>query len=382
MLKFRTIICTVLAVMLVVSCFSGCSREKKKELDVKKIVFSEEQLSEIRREMDEIINSEIFYGGVSVMLNENEVYKGYFGQSNKKGDPVTEDTQYMVNSATKVFTAVAIIQLAENNKLSLDDTLGKYYDSEKYPYLDEVTIENLLDVSVSFGNYRYELKSNKKAWDKLVKKAKSKKKKAGKQVREMIEEHILRRGIDEQNVQISNYYLLGKIIEEASGMDYEEYLRKNIFYVIGLNNTDFVNSDQKGVGYNRKKDKWVKQADKELFGNYDYLYSGYGVISTLDDMGKFYKAIVDNKLCQTDIVKKAIRQGEGFYCGFETDGKKLYVRSGLNIHRVYSCINPDTEEIVNVLTCTVGGESLTPLGRKIYSKVNAKVNRVLLESYD
>ncbi len=380
--KFKAIICVALAVLLAVSCLAGCTGEEKKEFDVKKIKLSDEQISDVGSEIDELFDGKIFNGGVSVMLNENEVYKEYFGMADKKGTPISEDSQYIISSATMVFTTVALYQLEENKKLSLDDNLSKYFDGDKYTYLSEVTIEDLLDVSVSLGNYTSEINRDKKERAELVKKIKSKKKNSGEKVSEMVEKHILKMGVVPSDIQNSNYFILGRIIEKASGMGYDEYLQKNIFDVLGLKNTGFVSYDQKAVGYNIESKKWIRQADNELTYSYDYLYSSFGIISTLDDMTKFYKAVLDKKLCKTDIVKKALRNGKGFSYGFETDGKTLYIRAGVNLHRVYLCINPETEEIVNLLTCTVGDSELSTLGKDIYNKVNSKVNGILLENLD
>lgn len=377
MKKFKAIICVALAALFAVSCFAGCT--EKEELDIKKITLTDEQLSDVESGINEIIDSEPFYGGVSVMLNENEVYKSYFGKINKKGDSVTEDYQYLVSTATMVFTAVAVHQLEEENKLSLSDNLSIYFDTDKYTYLDAVTIENLLDTSVSLGSYTAEIDKDSAVKEEIIKKINSKKKNSGKKIREILEDYILSKGIVASKTSSSNYYILGRIIEKASGMGYDEYLQKNIFDKLGLKNTGFVSLDQKASGYDLATRTWVKQKDTELICSYDYLYSNSGVISTLDDMTVFFKAVLDKQLCKTDIVKKALRKSQGFSYGFSTDGTTLYLRGGYTLHRVYVCINPETEEIVTVLACTIGGSDLSTFGKKIYKKVNSKVNGIILE---
>lgn len=380
--KFKSIICIALAVLLTVSCLAGCTGEEQEEFDVKKIVLTDEQISDIGSEIDETLDSQLFNGAVSLMLNKNEIYKEYFGMANKKGDPVSEESQFLISSATMVFTAVAVQQLEENNKLSFKDHLGKYFDSDKYTHLDEITVEDLLDMSVSLGNYSSEMNRNSKERNELIKKITSKKKNSGEKIKEMVEEHILSKGVVSGNVPNSNYYILGRIIEKASGMGYDEYLKENIFDELGMENTGFVSLDLKAVGLNLKNNKWVHQFDNKLICSYDYLYSSFGMVSTLDDMTKFYRAVIDKQLCKTNIAKKALRKGKGFNYGFETDGNTLYIRAGANIHRVYVCINPETEEIVNVLTNTVGDAELSKLGKEMYRKVNSKVNGIILENSD
>lgn len=378
--KFKSIICIALAVLLAASCLAGCT--EKEEFDVKKIVLSDEQVYDIGSEINELIDSRIFNGAVSVTLNENEIFKRYVGMANKQSDPVTEDCQYLISSATMVFTTIAVSQLEEDGALSVNDTLGKYFDADKYTYLVDVTVGDLLDKSVSLGNYSSEMNRDQNVRNELVKKIRSKKRKSREQIKEMIEEHILGKGVVSSDSQNSNYYILGRIIEKASGMSYDKYLQKNIIDKLGLKNTGFVSRDQKAVGYNLETKNWIRQIDNELTYSFEYLFSSFGVISTLDDMNTFYKAVLDKQLCKTDIVKKALRRGSGFGYGFETDGKLLYIRAGANLHRVYLCVNPETEEIVNVLTCTVGDTGLARFGKEIYSKVNSRVNGIILENAD
>ena len=378
--KFKSIICIALAVLLAASCLAGCT--EKEEFDLKKMVLSEEQVADIKTEVEELLEPEKFYGAISVVLNENTVYEEYFGHINGNGESVNADSVFLVNSATMVFTAVAIHQLDEQGLLSLDDSLIKYYNAGDYAYLGEVTIEDLLDMSVSLGNYPTEMHGEQKTWNKLVRKGNSKKKNAGKEIREMIEEHILDTGIVSSDIAKSNYYILGRIIEKASGMSYEEYLEKNIFDKLGLKNTGFVSKEKETFGYNVTTNKWVAQSYYTLMCNFDYLFASSGMISSLSDMNKFYRAVLDKQLCEADIIKKAVKKGAGFHYGFETDGKTVSISAGLNIHRSYMRINPETEEMVNIFACSVGGTEPAQFGEEIYREVNSKVNRVILENSD
>lgn len=373
----KSIICVALAALLMISCFAGC--EEKEEFDVKKIVLSEDQTDAIDDEVEALLEGEKFYGGIAVMLNENTVFEKYYGHINKKGDSVNEDSQFLLNSATMVFTAVAIHQLDEQGKLSLDDSLSNFYDSSNHAYLSEISVKDLLNMSVSLGNYPTEMHSDEKVWNKLVRKGDSKKKNAGNEIKEMIEEHIINKGISSSDIAKSNYYILGRIIEKASGMSYEEYLEKNIFDKLGLKNTGFVSPDNEMFGYNLTTNKWVGQSDYTLMCNFDYLYSTSGMISSLSDMNKFYRALLEKQLCKADIVEQALKKGKNFSYGFETDGKTVYISAGLNIHLSYICINPETEEIVNIFSCTVGGTELSQLGHEVYKEVNSKVNGIILE---
>lgn len=82
-------------------------------------------------------------GSISILKKNNLIYQksiGYscFNDSLKS----TNETKYRIGSITKMFTSVLIFQLIENNKISLNTTLNKYYPN--IPNSSRITIEQLL----------------------------------------------------------------------------------------------------------------------------------------------------------------------------------------------------------------------------------------------
>lgn len=62
----------------------------------------------------------------NVFTPEGTLYEGLYGVRNEAGDPVTGDTRFGIASITKSFTALAILQLASQGKLSVSDPVTKY----------------------------------------------------------------------------------------------------------------------------------------------------------------------------------------------------------------------------------------------------------------
>ena len=80
--------------------------------------------------------------GAAVVLVKDgkKVYEQCFGWADSDTrTPVTPNTNFCIASVSKQFAAVAILQLAEQGKLSLNDSLSKYFPEFKAPFFKEIT---------------------------------------------------------------------------------------------------------------------------------------------------------------------------------------------------------------------------------------------------
>lgn len=72
--------------------------------------------------------SDLFSGSVLVAQHGKAIFRKAFGPANREWDiPNTLETKFRIGSVTKQITAAAILQLAEQGKLKLDDPMSKYY---------------------------------------------------------------------------------------------------------------------------------------------------------------------------------------------------------------------------------------------------------------
>ena len=108
------------------------------------------------------------------------------------------DTPFLLGSVSKSFTAVCIMQLAEQKKIDLSANISTYLpdatDGEK------ITVSQLLNHTSGLGEYQ------------------------------ILEDYKI---INEQGIHIYanvNYSLLGKIIEAVSGQSYNDYITENVFF--------------------------------------------------------------------------------------------------------------------------------------------------------
>ena len=91
--------------------------------------------------------------GVMAVATDNDIVYLYCEDATEKDDktPVSQDTVFDIASVSKTFTAVCILQLQEKGKLSIDDTLDKYFP--EYEAGKSITIYNLLHMNTGIPDY-------------------------------------------------------------------------------------------------------------------------------------------------------------------------------------------------------------------------------------
>ncbi len=142
------------------------------------------------------------------------------------GVPVSRDTTFMAFSVTKTFTALAILQLAEEKKISLDDPIEKHLDF--FPYKQSPTIRQTLNHTAGFPN------PIPLAWSHLETEHAGFKR--DEFLRSVLAANPELKSAPGKKFAYSNigYLLLGRVIERASGHSYEEYVQKHIIERLNL----------------------------------------------------------------------------------------------------------------------------------------------------
>jgi D-alanyl-D-alanine carboxypeptidase len=142
------------------------------------------------------------------------------------GAPVTPATTFMASSVTKTLTAAAILQLKDRGRLNLDSHLSSLFAS--HPYGGDLRIDHLLNQSSGVPNpvpLRWlHLADSHSDYDEETALALALKK------------HAKLRFEPGSKYAYSNlaYWLLGKVIENVSGLSYADYMRSNIFDALGI----------------------------------------------------------------------------------------------------------------------------------------------------
>ena len=276
---------------------------------------------------------ETCHGTLVVATDEDTIYLYAEKEMEKDGKTLeSQDTVFDMASVSKTFTAVAVLQLKETNKLSLDDTLDKYFP--EYETGRKITINNLLHMNSGIADYC----NNPEAfWNISGTDAANQK----------LSDIFLDKITDEEFLQAlykapldfepgtryeysnTNYHLLAFIIEKASGMKYCDYVKENIFDKCGMTKTtSMAVGDMTYVpaGF----DELVKSGftDKDGYPAGPNNYRGdSGIHSCLTDMVKFDRALFTGELLNKDSMEILLKDENGYCCGLmkENDG---YSHSG------------------------------------------------------
>jgi D-alanyl-D-alanine carboxypeptidase len=217
------------------------------------------------------------------------------------------NTKFNLASMNKMFTSVAIAQLVEKNKLSYNDKIIKYLPNLPEKTFGEITIEQLLTHTSGTGEiFRIpkfmEMKDTAKTIASYVDLG--------------INEPLLFEPGAKFQYSNYGYILLGALIENVSQMSYFQYVKKNIFSVAKMKNTDSYETDKinknLAIGYDippPMPDEAPKPMDAKIEREATTPFievkgtSAGGGYSTAIDLHKFSLALCSTKLLSTKSVE-------------------------------------------------------------------------------
>ncbi len=174
---------------------------------------------------------------VAVTQGDAIVYMKGFGQA-AKGQAMTADTPMYIGSLSKSFTALAIMQLHEQGKLDIDMPVRTYlpeFEIADGEAMETITIRNLLNHASGLSDFSYIPQHGHDV---------------------SIMDGIGEMGAAELSAPIgttfqyfnTNYAILGAVIEKVSGMPYGEYIEKNIYAPLGMDNSYTNPEEAKAAG--------------------------------------------------------------------------------------------------------------------------------------
>ena len=135
--------------------FGSCSSNSQYSLENIKLTESEISWSNPEEKYAELVDlygDSVCPGTLVVATDEDTIYLYAENEMEKDGKTLeSQDTVFDMASVSKTFTAVAVLQLAEKEKINLDDTLDKYFP--EYETGKKITIYNLLHMSSGIPDY-------------------------------------------------------------------------------------------------------------------------------------------------------------------------------------------------------------------------------------
>ena len=294
-----------------------------------------------------------FNGTVLVMQKGKAVYKKAFGLADREWNVAnTVNTKYRIGSVTKQFTAACILQLAEQGKLTLDDKLSKYIPN--YPKGDSITTHMLLNHTSGIKNYT----DLPEFWPKAILPLSH----------DSMIALFKNKPLDfspgsKWKYSNSGYFLLGVIVEKASGKKFDDYLMENVLKKAGLKNTAMDNIDSvllyRAKGYSKnQQDIW----EHAMLISMEGPYSAGAMFSTVDDLYTWIKALTGNKIISAESLKKMTTPYmDNYGYGIRIDSLKTHHRfthnGGIPGFVSHLAFYPDDDICVAVISNNSGNSS-------------------------
>lgn len=240
-------------------------------------------------------------GASVIVISRGKVlFKKSYGLADpEKKTKSTTQTNYRLASCTKQFTAMAIMILAERNKLSYDSRLTDFFPD--FPtYGKQVSVRHLLNHTSGLADYEDVMPAS--ATIPLT----------DNDVLRMMEQqdHTYFPPGSQFRYSNSGYVLLGLIVEKASGMSFADFLRKNIFGPLHMDHTVLYHRDdhtdrRRAYGYTQQGNAFVN-TDESLTSS--TLGDGR-VYSSVDELYKWDQALYTNRLVSAETLKQAFMPG-------------------------------------------------------------------------
>lgn len=253
---------------------------------------SAELASKLAAYMDAQVEVKHFSGAVLVERDGKPLLRKAYGKANLEHDvPNTPETRFRLGSITKSFTAMAIMVLQEQGKLNVEDPVSKQLPATPEAWKD-VTIRHLLTHTSGIPSFTSFPDNAKRKRERTT-------------VHQMIERFrdLPLEFAPGERFEYSNsgYFLLGAIIERASGKSYEAFLQEAVLDPLGLKDTGYDHHEtvlpRRASGYEIGPDGKPRNSD---FIDMSVPFSAGALYSTVDDLARWSDAFDTKKLVSTE----------------------------------------------------------------------------------
>jgi CubicO group peptidase (beta-lactamase class C family) len=265
------------------------------------------ELSKLDRWLSNLYGKGKFSGTVLIGQGEDILFNKSFGfEDLEETKPLSTLSVFNLASVSKQFTAMAIVILEHEGKLSYQDSLSTYLP-ELNTYSD-VTVENLLHHTSGIPDYmklarKHGDLSNLFTTDDLI---------------TLYEKQQPPAAFDPgSRHQYSNtgYVILAEIVARVAGMPFDEFMRERIFLPSGMKNTQVFNLlssvEPKNRVFGFKRRHWMFGGGKQLndLNNFDGVTGDGGIYSTAEDLYRWHRSLTLNTLLPSSVYKKAYQSG-------------------------------------------------------------------------
>ena len=208
-------------------------------------------------------------------------------QNRENNVPADPQTLFKIASISKLYIAVAAAKLVYSDSLSLDDTLAELLPelTVRIENAERINLRMLLQHRSGIPNYT---DNPNFPWDNPPTNKNS--------LALVLDTPALFEPGEEYRYSNTNYLLIGEILDKTLGYSHHQYIKEEILIPLGLNNTysllSEVNPEDVMSGYYIGYEPDVKMND--------YLNPGGSMVATIEDVGRFQRALVNGFLLNED----------------------------------------------------------------------------------
>ncbi|MEO0571780.1 MAG: serine hydrolase [Bacteroidota bacterium] len=280
------------------------------------------------------------------------IFRKGFGLANMELNvPMQPENVFEIGSITKQFTAIAILMLEEQGKLDITDDITKFIPD--YPtHGKSISIHHLLNHTSGIKSYTSMPSFMEKARVDM----------SPKELIDVFKNEPMDFDPGEQFLyNNSGYILLGHIIEVVTEDTYENFIQKNVFDPLGMENSYY--GSHKRIIANRA---YGYQKNGDTFVNADYLsmtlpYAAGSLMSNVDDLLKWQLALNKYQLVSKESYEKAIHgstlnngekigYGYGLQDGITQGSKSISHGGGIFGYTTMGVYLPEEDIFVSVLS--------------------------------
>ena len=229
-----------------------------------------------------------FHGGVLIADGADDLYQDAFGAADLIGTPNSSDARYHIFSITKPFTAILTLQLVQDGKLALSDTLSAHLPELNIPNADIITIHHLLAHQSGVPDYLFAIPGYMSDSPPNLS-------------RDEIVERVQQSDPDFQPGEAylysnTGYVLLSMILETVTEEAYADLLKARIFEPLGMDASAWTDLPVNAIEMSLISNDGMSIVAAERMQTGEA-----GIVSTLPDMHRFAMAIGTDTLMNAEM---------------------------------------------------------------------------------
>ncbi|MCE7043941.1 beta-lactamase family protein [Dyadobacter sp. CY312] len=295
-----------------------------------------------------------FNGNVLIVQKGQILYQNSFGFAHlKEKDSLTSQSRFQLASLSKPFTAIAILKLVQEGRVSLDDSVQRFFP--EFPY-HGVKVDMLLSHRSGLPNYIYSFPDSVRHGKKYPSNL------------EVIDWYAKviptpqRYNIPGRSFNYcnTNYCVLAGIVEKVTGEGFGQYLHNQIFAPLGMSETFLITDTTVVATKNRTVGhQYGRRLEKDY---YDDVVGDKGLYSTTADIYRFYNGLMQGLLLDKKLLDEAFKPrsferagirnyGYGFRMHTKEDNTPQFIYHGgwWKGYNTMLWVSPEDEAVIIVL---------------------------------